>query len=184
MAASPANPLGNPAVHRDPLNRIPNQVDTKFINASSVMTHGIDLELGYRDAWFGPDGRRLQLRRRRQLHPRVQHPQGPGRRRASENAAATPATSPAFATRPTSHVRSRAFAPRCRSLVAGRAQRRRVSATSISGYKDDEPQVPPVMVFPDVDPFFTFDLQYSYRIDEGDGQGTTFRVGVLNLAGA
>jgi iron complex outermembrane receptor protein len=182
-AANPMNPLGNLAVHRDPLNRIPNQVDTSFINASSVMTHGIDLELAYRDAWFGPDAGVFSVGLGGSYVLAYKIP---------KDQAAAVLQDCSGDTCDVAGVRNKTnFArpiPRMRATLpltwALDGHSAGVIGHFISGYKDDEPQVPEVDTFPDVDAYFSFDLQYSYRIDEGDGQGTTFRVGVLNIANA
>ena len=59
----------------------------------------------------------------------------------------------------------------------------------ISGYDNDEilrlpgglPAAPDAPPLAPIDPWVTFDLQYSFRLDEGDDLATTFKIGVINL---
>jgi iron complex outermembrane receptor protein len=52
----------------------------------------------------------------------------------------------------------------------------------ISGYTDDGDSDPTSEEeYRDIDAQVTLDLQYQYRLDEGDGAATTFRIGVQNL---
>ena len=189
MAAVPSNGPGNPQVHREG-NGTPNQVDTKFINASSVMTHGIDLEVGYRDAWFGPDAGvfSVGLGATYVLAYEIPYDQvsasnrdGPDQYDCKGQDTCDIAGNRNLTNFSRPIPRIHATLPLNWTMDGHSAS---LIAHFIGGYKNDEAQVPAVTAFPSVDAWLTLDLQYSYRIDEGDGQGTTFRVGVLNLAGA
>ncbi len=188
-AADPANPLGNPAVHRDPFSRQIQQVDTKFINASSVMTHGIDLELNYRTDFgvhagtfgFGINGSYV-------LAYDIPYDQVSALNRdfADANCNKSANTCDVAGLRNATNFvrpipRLRATLPLSWTFLGHSAA---VIGHFISGYKDDGAQVPPVMYFPGIDPFVSLDLQYSYRIEEAKGQSTTLRVGVQNVTDA
>jgi iron complex outermembrane receptor protein len=56
----------------------------------------------------------------------------------------------------------------------------------ISGYKDDfdADASPTVEDYQDIDAWTTLDLQYGYRVDEGDGMATTIKVGCNNVLGS
>jgi outer membrane receptor protein involved in Fe transport len=48
----------------------------------------------------------------------------------------------------------------------------------ISGYTNDDPEA---RVSQAISPWATLDLQYGYKLDEGDGVATTFTAGVTNV---
>jgi iron complex outermembrane receptor protein len=185
-AAVPGSPPGSPAVHRDAAKAITG-IDTKFINATSVVTHGIDAELMYRTDFgatagvfsFGASGSYV-------LSYDIPAAQFSAVSRNFPDANCSGKTCDVAGLRNATNFarpipRLRMTIPLAWSLFGHTAA---VIGHLIGGYKDDGPQTPPIMSFPDVDMFFSIDLQYAYRIDEGDGQATTIKIGVQNIANA
>jgi iron complex outermembrane receptor protein len=189
-AGSPLNPLGNPAVHRDPGSRTIQQVDTQFINASSVMTHGIDIELAYRSDFFGPSAGLFGVGASASYVFAYEIPydqaSAANRTFADANCSQASGTCDVAGLRNATNFarpipRLRVTVPLSWHLSGHTAA---VIGHFIGGYKNDEAQSPPLMSFVGVNPFFSLDLQYAYRFDEGGGKGTTLKVGVLNVTDA
>jgi outer membrane receptor protein involved in Fe transport len=192
-AAIPTNGPGNPAVHRDPSGQILG-VDTQFVNAQSVTTHGIDLDVGYRSdfganagIWgMGVAGSYVLAY---EIPLSAFSPTTVAFKDANCNMS-TNRCDVAGLRNATNFVRP---IPRLRATLPlswGLGMHTvAVIGHLISGYKDDGPQVlppgtPPLTYFPNVDMFVSFDIQYSIRIEEGPKQATTIKVGVLNIANA
>jgi outer membrane receptor protein involved in Fe transport len=189
MARNPMNPLGNPRIRRDANSRVIEQVDTEFINATSVKTHGIDAELGYRSD-FGAKAGTFSFGATASyvLSYEIPIEQFPATQRVAPGAMGARWEGCSGDTCDVAGLRNlNNFArpiPKLRVTVplSWNLDMHTVAVIGnfIGGYNDDETLV--MFQFPDIDPFFTVDLQYALRIDEGDGMATTIKVGVLNIA--
>jgi len=172
----------DPDILRDPDGRV-QEVDTKFINAPNILADGLDADISYVSDFGGKAGTfsfagsaTYVLSYDMTVEDGAEKIKAAGSRNFLNPARPIP--------------RLRATVPLGWSLSGHSAA---ITTHFTSGYKNDDPGI---LVFtdagdggmtttrvrpPDIDPWVTFDLQYGYRIDEGDGAATTFKVGVTNL---
>jgi iron complex outermembrane receptor protein len=165
------------------------QVDISFINAPSVMTHGVDLDVSY-SSDFDADAGRFSFGAGGSYVLAYEIPEdqiGPTVRNADvvdcsggECDVAGVRNSANFA-RPLPRLRLNV--PLSWTLEGHTAG---IAVHFISGYKDDfdADANPMVEDFQDIDAWTTLDLQYGYRIDEGEGMSTTIKVGCNNVLGS
>ena len=180
--------MNDPDIHRGVGGNI-EQVDIEFINATSVTTHGIDLDVNYSSDFdadagtfsFGAGGSYVLA----YLVPENQI--GPGVRdedfvscSSGECDVAGVRNSANFA-RPLPRLRLNV--PLSWTLEGHTAG---LAVHFISGYTDDFDSDPDPMVegYRDIDAWTTLDLQYGYRIDEGEDLATTIKVGCNNVLGS
>jgi iron complex outermembrane receptor protein len=171
----------NPQVHRG-VGGIPEQVDVRFINATSVLTHGIDLEAIYRTN-FGAQAGTFSFGGSSSYTFAYYIP------RAEVALAGTPDVD-CNKTR-CNVAGSRNFAnfarpiPRLRFNIPVSWTLDRHTATIIghfiSGYKDDQNPNAMSRALPDIKPWFTLDLQYQFKLQETNRLSTTFKVGISNV---
>jgi iron complex outermembrane recepter protein len=182
--------MNDPDVQRDPTG-LPELIFVDFINAPSVTTHGVDATIMYSSdfnanagTWsFGAMGSYVLAYRIPQsavsstvvdedfVDCSDDKCDVAGVRNATNFAAPLP--------------RLRMNVPLGWTMNGHTAA---LSVNFISAYRDDfdSDPAPPMgdeqnEQYNDIDAWATFDLQYSYRIDEGDGLATTIRVGCTNL---
>jgi outer membrane receptor protein involved in Fe transport len=180
--------MDDPDVHRG-LGGNPEQVDISFINAPSVTTHGIDLDVNY-SSDFDADAGRFSFGAGGSYVLAYEIPEnqiGPTVRDADvvscsggECDVAGVRNSGNFA-RPLPRLRM--TVPLSWTLEGHTAG---IAVHFISGYKDDfDANADPMEeTFRDIDAWTTLDLQYGYRIDEGDNLATTIKVGCNNVIGS
>jgi iron complex outermembrane receptor protein len=154
----------DPRVRRDPRGSV-QQVETAFVNAPSVITDGIDLNVFYNSDFganlgtfsFGGTGTYV-------LSYDIEV-EGVMIEAAGNRNFANPA-------RPIPRLRM--------NFPLGwhdDAHSAGVVVHFIGGYDNDDPTRENDA---SVDPWVTIDLQYGFRLDEGDGMATTFKVGLVN----
>jgi len=152
------------------------RVDTEFINAPSVITDGLDFNVIYRTDFDGEagdfsfaGGGTYVLSYAIQVAKGTPIIEGAGNRNFDNPARSMPQLRMNF--------------PLAWHLDAHGAG---IIVHFISGYDNDESideselREPPAPI----DAWVTIDLQYSFRLDEGDRLATTFKVGVLNVLGS
>jgi iron complex outermembrane receptor protein len=174
----------DPRITRDPAGS-PTRIDARFVNAAAVKTHGIDAALTYRSDFgahaglfaFGLSGTYVlsfeipesqvipSLRDENFISCNGKYCDVAGLRNGVNFARSIP--------------RLRSTASIGWGLGGHTAN---ITAHFISGYKDDADVDPgPAEHYNNIDAFVSLDLQYGFRLDEGDGTATTFRIGVTNL---
>ena len=171
----------NPQVHRG-VGSIPEQVDVRFINATSVLTHGIDLEASYR-AKLGAQAGALSFGGSTSYVFAYYIPRGQVALAGTPNVSCNQtrcdvAGSRNFANFAKPLPRLRFNVPVSWTLGAHTAT---VIGHFISGYKDDQNPDPMTKALPDISPWFTLDLQYQFRLHETNKLATTFKVGITNV---
>jgi iron complex outermembrane receptor protein len=173
----------DPRIFRDPDGRV-QQVDTRFINAPSILADGLDLDVSYGTDFGGSAGvytfagsGTYVMSYDMKTDSKTPTVEAAGKRNFSNPARPIP--------------RLRMTFPLVWGLFGHSAA---ITTHFTSGYANDEAG-PLITVpdgtkggtklkrkeLPDIDPWLTFDLQYGYKIDEGDGMATTIKVGLNNL---
>jgi iron complex outermembrane receptor protein len=186
----------DPRIQR--LNGVVQAVEIQFENATSVTTHGLDLDVTYRgDLGLGAGSFSLGASGTYVLSydiPRRYFGRAPSPDANCTGNGPDDTCDVAGVRNRTNFARAiprlRFNVPLSWSLAGHSAS---VIAHYIGAYQDEFYQVPaakggptnPMMAamapFVDIKAWLTLDLQYSYRISEGDKAATTFRVGVNNL---
>jgi iron complex outermembrane receptor protein len=174
----------DPRITRDPAGS-PTRIDARFVNAASVKTHGIDAALTYRSN-FGAQAGMFSFGLSGTYVLSFDIPESqviPSLRDEKFISCNGTSCDVAGLRNGVNFARS---IPRLRSTMSVGwmlgAHMANITGHFISSYRDDADVDPgPGEQYNTIDAFVSLDLQYGFRIDEGDGTSTTFRIGVTNL---
>ena len=174
----------NADIERDPTSGSPTRINAKFVNASSAVTDGIDLDLSYATD-FGANAGTFSVGANGSyvLSYLIPTSQASAAMKKSPDVDCSGGTCNVAGLRNASDFvrplpQLRATFPLTWTMNAHSAA---LIMHYISTYKDDENPAPMTNAYPDIGAWFSMDLQYSYTLDESQPYSTTFKVGVINL---
>jgi iron complex outermembrane receptor protein len=189
--------MNDPGIVRDPAAGIPTRINVSFLNAEEVLTHGIDLGLMFRSDFGGQAGT-FSAGANASYVLAYEIPQSSVPAPLWDEDIASCDSPGAVAGTPPPEDAScdvaglRNFNTFARSLPRLRAQfplgwtmdghTAAIISNLVGSYTDDaDSDATPGERYRPIHAQLTFDLQYAYRLKEGEHLATTFKVGVVNL---